>query len=192
MVRVPYSTLPIYLRFNVSIDADEATGVALGRIKIALHTLAAPQSATVFQTLCTGSTRDRQTNKPIGYKGTKIARMIPGFVMTGGELSPSVIAGSTMLSAAQRGITAEIGSGTGFDGEGVVGMGSLDGSNAAGGAGGGSFFITFAEARFLDGKCVVVGKITEGWDVLRKIEKVRTREGDRPVNEVLVSECGEM
>lgn len=131
-------------------------------------------------------------------------RVIPGFVvMGGGEMAASVVAGSAMLSGSAAAVSAEVGLGlgvgSGFDGEGVVGMGmGMDGVQTDGGTGGfgaggsGSFFITFAEARFLDGKCVVVGRVVEGWDVLRKVEKVRTREGDRPVNDVVVAECGEM
>lgn len=53
------------------------------------------------------------------------------------------------------------------------------------------FFITTVATPFLDGKHVVFGRVVQGMDVVRKVEKVRTR-NERPVNDVIISQCGEM
>ena len=53
------------------------------------------------------------------------------------------------------------------------------------------FFITTVPTPFLDGKHVVFGKVVEGTDVVRKVELVRTVK-EKPVQDVVVAQCGEM
>lgn len=57
---------------------------------------------------------------------------------------------------------------------------------------GSQFFITTAPAPFLNGKHVVFGRVVEGMEVVRKVENVRTGREDRPNQEVVVAQCGEM
>jgi peptidyl-prolyl isomerase H (cyclophilin H) len=62
------------------------------------------------------------------------------------------------------------------------------------------FFITCAPTPFLDNKHVVFGQVAdeESMNVVRMIENTRTAgpggrgQGERPVLDVRVSECGEM
>lgn len=53
------------------------------------------------------------------------------------------------------------------------------------------FFVTCAAARGLDGKHVVFGQVVDGMETVRMIENVRVN-GERPVVDVRIAECGEL
>jgi len=55
-----------------------------------------------------------------------------------------------------------------------------------------SFFITTVITAWLDGKHVVFGKVLEGMDIIYKIEDVAKGSSDRPVEDVIVVDCGEL
>lgn len=54
------------------------------------------------------------------------------------------------------------------------------------------FFICCVPTPFLNGKHVVFGKVVEGMDVVKKIENVRCGRDDKPNQDVVIAQCGEM
>jgi len=44
----------------------------------------------------------------------------------------------------------------------------------------------------LDGKHVVFGKVVEGMDIVHKIEDTPKSANDKPAEDVVIAECGEM
>lgn len=45
---------------------------------------------------------------------------------------------------------------------------------------------------WLNGRHVVFGKVLEGMNVVREIENTKTQAGDRPVDDVVIENCGEL
>jgi cyclophilin family peptidyl-prolyl cis-trans isomerase len=61
-------------------------------------------------------------------------------------------------------------------------------ANAGPNTNGSQFFITTAETSWLDGKHVVFGRVSEGKEVVKKVEAVGSAQG-RPSKRVVVSKC---
>lgn len=65
-------------------------------------------------------------------------------------------------------------------------------ANAGPNTNGCQFFICCRDLPHLDGKHVVFGKVVEGFSTVDDIEQVRTDSNDKPVVDIVVTECGEM
>ncbi len=64
--------------------------------------------------------------------------------------------------------------------------GTLSMANAGPNTGGSQFFINLVDNSFLDDKHPVFAKVVEGMDIVKKMGKVKTGSGDRPVEEVKI------
>jgi len=164
--------------FDVSIG-----GVPSGRIVFSLFSDVVPKTAENFRCLCTGEKGVGRSGKPLCYKGCTFHRVIPEFMLQGGDFTR--------------------GNGTG--GESIYGNkfadenfqlhhtkpGLLSMANAGPNTNGSQFFITTVVTSWLDGKHVVFGEVVEGMDVVKKIEAVGTSSGQtRKV--VKIEDCGEL
>uniref|UniRef100_A0A7C9E1Y9 Peptidyl-prolyl cis-trans isomerase n=2 Tax=Opuntia streptacantha TaxID=393608 RepID=A0A7C9E1Y9_OPUST len=70
-------------RVFLDVDMD---GQRLGRIVIGLFGKVVPKTVENFKALCTGEKGKGTSGKPLHYKNTPFHRIIPGFMIQGGDI----------------------------------------------------------------------------------------------------------
>ncbi|KAI8055502.1 peptidylprolyl isomerase D-like protein [Syncephalis plumigaleata] len=165
--------------FDVTIGGQPA-----GRMVFELYADQVPKTAENFRALCTGEKGVGQLGKPLHYKGCPFHRVIKGFMCQGGDFT------------AQNGTGGESIYGEKFEDENFThkhdSIGLLSMANAGPNTNGSQFFITTALTPHLDNKHVVFGKLIKGRNVLRTIEHTKTGSDDRPVEDAIIADCGEL
>ena len=109
------------------------------------------------------------------YNGTKFHRVIPGFMIQGGD--PNTISGNPYTwgtGSSGKNVAAEFNSI--HHARGVVSMARSNDPNSASS----QFFICVADAGSLDGQYTAFGKVTKGMDVADKIVNAPRGANDRP------------
>lgn len=166
--------------FDISIG-----GEAKGRIVMLLYADTTPKTAENFRQLCTGEcTELATTGQKKHYKGSSFHRVIPNFMIQGGDFTRGDGTGGESIYGEK------------FADENFVAKhtegGLLSMANAGPGTNGSQFFITSKDTPHLDGKHVVFGRVIEGMDVVRMIENTPTGVQDRPSAECIIADCGQL
>jgi peptidylprolyl isomerase len=188
--------------FDVSIGGAESR-----RITFNLYTDTTPKTCENFRALCTGKKiyfgslscyldvyyheyylnigekGIGKSGKALHYKGSSFHRVIPEFMLQGGDFT----------------------AGNGTGGESIYGSKFADENftkkhnkpfllsmaNAGPNTNGSQFFITTVPCSWLDGKHCVFGEVTDGSDVVKDIEKVGSSSG-RTSKTVVITNSGQL
>ncbi len=150
-----------------------------GQLIIELHEEKAPGTVANFVELAEGrkkwkdpQTGEWQEGRPL-YDGVVFHRLIPGFMVQGGDPTGTGSGGVGFTIPMER--HADLN----HDGPGVVAMARRQDPDSAGC----QFYITFKATPFLDNPqspYAVFGQMVHGHDVLQAIEKIPTGPDDRP------------
>jgi len=112
------------------------------------------------------------------YDGTIFHRVIPGFMLQGGDPTGSGRGGPGYS------IEDEFHASLKHTKKGLLSM-----ANAGPNTGGSQFFITLAPTPWLDGKHAIFGEVVSGMEVVEAIGSAPTGPGDRPVQDVVIGKA---
>jgi len=152
-----------------------------GNIVCRLFEKDAPKTVANFTELAEGKREwthpsTRKKSKDPLYHGTIFHRVIPDFMIQGGDPQ-----GTGMGGPGYQFEDETKGSPHRFDKAGKLAM-----ANAGPNTNGSQFFITVGNTEWLTGKHTIFGEVVEGYDVVEKISKAPRNRQDRPNQEVVV------
>lgn len=178
--RIISLTSPENIRVFMSISINNKS---VGKMKFELFTKDAPLTVANFKALIEGNMiyLKNENQIKLSYKNSTIHRIIPGFVVQGGDFTH----------------------GNGYGGHSIYGdnfmdekfihkhqtRGMLSMANRGQNTNSSQFFITLGNHGHLDGRHVVFGKLYDGWDVLNKIESCGSQ-GGKVSDIVRIEDCG--
>eukprot|EP00529_Nitzschia_sp_RCC80_P032808 CAMPEP_0113460230 /NCGR_PEP_ID=MMETSP0014_2-20120614/10875_1 /TAXON_ID=2857 /ORGANISM="Nitzschia sp." /LENGTH=230 /DNA_ID=CAMNT_0000351867 /DNA_START=906 /DNA_END=1595 /DNA_ORIENTATION=- /assembly_acc=CAM_ASM_000159 len=185
----PIPTLPVItdrVYFDITMDGEE-----LGRIVFGLFGTEAPKAVENFVGLskCDQKKHGRKADvsgADMCYKNSKIHRVIPNFMLQGGDYTHNDGTGGECIFEGQEF----------FDDESfavkhnrryLLSMANSGRPNTNRS----QWFINTVKTQWLDGKNVVFGMVLEGKRVITEIEKVGTH-GGRPRAEIIIVESGSL
>jgi len=156
---------------------------SMGTVKVRLMPEHAPSTVANFVELARGERqwrdpRDGRSKTEPLYDGTLFHRVIPDFMIQGGDPEGSGRGGPGYQFQDECPP-----SGPTFDRPGLLAM-----ANAGPNTNGSQFFVTVAATPWLNGKHTIFGEVIEGMDVVKAISTTPTGPQDRPRKDVVIEQ----
>jgi len=142
----------------VTIDGKPA-----GTLTLELFADVVPKTAENFRALCTGEKGVGKSGKPLSYAGSPFHRIIPGFMIQGGDFTRGNGTGGESIYGekfADENFTLKHG-----------GAGTLSMANAGPNTNGSQFFITEVPTPHLNRGHTIFGEVVKGGDLIAKIAR---------------------
>lgn len=174
----PQAPVTSRVYFDIAIDQQP-----VGRIVVGLHGSVVPKTVHNFETLCRGDTTMGKVS--LKYKGSIFHRIIPGFMIQGGDFTKhNGTGGRSVYGTPIDGRFNDENFALQHTGPGIVSM-----ANSGPNTNGSQFFITTSRTAHLNNRHVVFGTVIEGWDVVRLIESYGSSSG-KPMADVRIVDAG--
>lgn len=188
----PYPTNPSNSQVFFDVAQDDGSSffgfkkeqLPIGRIEMELFDDTVPMTARSFRELCRGGSGLSPDGKPLHYKGCVFHRIIPDFMIQGGDITRGNGTGGCSLYGTRFKDESFQGKAGKHKGPGILSM-----ANAGRNTNGSQFFICTVACPWLDGKHVVFGQVTKGFDSVKVLESYGSPNGS-PSRVVRISDCG--
>ncbi|MCJ1458277.1 Multifunctional pyrimidine synthesis protein CAD [Mycoblastus sanguinarius] len=160
---------PLKVYFDLTVNGGPPK-----KVVFELYKDVVPKTAENFRALCTGE-------KGYGYQGSSFHRIIPGFMLQGGDFTRGDGTGGKSIY------------GNKFNDENFdlphIRPYLLSMANSGPNTNGSQFFITTVATPHLNGKHTVFGEVLEGQEYIKAVESCGSDSG-KPDSEVVIAKCG--
>lgn len=188
----PYPTNPANSQVFFDVARDDGSSyfgfkkgtLSVGRIEMELFDDTVPMTARNFRELCRGGKGNSPEGKPLCFKGCVFHRIIPNFMIQGGDITRGNGTGGCSIFGTRFKDESFQGKAGKHKGPGILSM-----ANAGRNTNGSQFFVATVACPWLDGKHVVFGQVTKGYDSVRAIESYGSQNG-KPSCVVSIADCG--
>ena len=175
------ATLMLVSTLAMAKERKAVISTSEGDITVKLFSDETPKTVENFIGLSNGKKewKDPKTGNPVKgkalYSGTTFHRVIPDFMIQGGDPLGNGTGGPGYQFADEANPKVQ------FDHPGILAM-----ANSGPATNGSQFFITVKPTPWLNGKHTIFGEVVKGMDIVEKISKLPTGGQDAPQNTVVI------